>query len=72
MFRYKCDPEVMPVLSIRVDGGYVVEFPEGGGEVTRQVRSYYKTHVDKYLQEHAHFSLYCWQGDRNFCSREKL
>jgi len=45
-------------LSIRVADGYMVEFPEGGGEVTRQVRSYYKVHVDKYLQEHAHFSLF--------------
>jgi len=50
--------EVMPVLSIRVDDGHTVEFPEGGGELTRQVLSYYKTHVDKYLQEHAHFSLF--------------
>ena len=50
--------EVMPVLSIRVDDGHMVEFPEGGGELTRQVLSYYRMHVDKYLQEHAHFSLF--------------
>ena len=50
--------EVMPVVSIRKRDGAVIEFPAGGGEVTRRVAGYYKEYVGEYLRAHASLSLF--------------
>jgi branched-chain amino acid aminotransferase len=45
--------EVMPVVSLRLEDGKIVEFPPGGGEVTRQTAQFYRQYVDQYVREHA-------------------
>ena len=45
--------EVMPVLSLTLPDGGMVEFPEGGGDLTRQVMAHYKDYVERYLRDHA-------------------
>ena len=50
--------EIMPVLSLRLADGKRVGFPEGGGEVTRRVRAYYKGYMDNYLRDHMHLSVF--------------
>ena len=45
--------EVMPVRSLMLSGGNSVEFPEGGGRLTRRAMSYYRDYVDGYLRNHA-------------------
>ncbi len=50
--------EVMPVVSIRKQDGRYVQFPAGGGEVTRRVAGYYKEYVAGYLREHSDLSLF--------------
>lgn len=45
--------EVMPVLSLRLEDGKVVEFPAGGGEITRHTAQYYRQYVEQYVREHA-------------------
>ena len=44
--------EVMPVLNLRLPGGRALEFPEGGGHLTRQAMNCYKAYVQAYLREH--------------------
>jgi branched-chain amino acid aminotransferase len=44
---------VMPVISLRLEDGKVVEFPAGGGELTRLTARYYRQYVDRYVQQHA-------------------
>ena len=44
---------VMPVVSLRLEDGELVEFPAGGGAVTRQTAQYYRQYVERYVQEHA-------------------
>jgi branched-chain amino acid aminotransferase len=50
--------EVMPVYRLRMEDGGTRTFPEGGGAVTRQVRGYYREHVERYVREHAAFKLF--------------
>ncbi len=45
--------EVMPVRSLTLRHGSAVEFPEGGGNLTRQAMAHYKDFVERYLREHA-------------------
>ena len=42
--------EVMPVRSLRLADGKLVEYPLGGGELTRQVAKLYRDHVQQYLK----------------------
>ena len=44
--------EVMPVLNLRLPGGRALEFPEGGGHLTRQAMKCYKAYVQAYLRDH--------------------
>jgi len=50
--------EVMPVKSLRLADGTELEFPPGGGALTRQVQAYYKGLVDAYINAHEHLSLF--------------
>jgi branched-chain amino acid aminotransferase len=50
--------EVMPVHELRLEGGNVKRFPEGGGELTNRVAGYYREHVQQYVREHAAESLF--------------
>lgn len=50
--------EVMPVRSLRLIDGTELEFPAGGGSLTRQVQTYYKEYVDAYVAAHEGLSLY--------------
>ena len=45
--------EVMPVRSLLFPDGRTLEFPEGGGDLTRQAMAHYKEYVERYLREHA-------------------
>ncbi len=50
--------EIMPVKSIRLENGDVVEFPSGGGEVTRQAQSVFKEFIASYIEAHEHLRLF--------------
>jgi branched-chain amino acid aminotransferase len=50
--------EVMPVRSLQLGDGTVLEFPAGGGSLTRQVQRYYKEFVDAYVSAHEHLSMF--------------
>ena len=50
--------EVMPVGSVTLSDGHRVEFPPGGGPVTRRVANLYREHVDAYVAERADLSLF--------------
>lgn len=50
--------EVMPVRSLRLEDGSVVEFPEGGGEITRRVRGIFSDFIADYVRRHASDSLF--------------
>jgi len=50
--------EVMPVISLRLDDGRLVEFPAGGGEITRKVAQYYRQHLDEHVRQNASLSLW--------------
>ena len=45
--------EVMPVRSLTLRDGSTVDFPEGGGDLTRQAMAHYKDYVERYLGDHA-------------------
>jgi len=49
--------EVMPVRSLRLEDGGQVLFPQGGGDITRKVKDYYREYVDEYVRDHAKESL---------------
>mgnify|MGYP003321401734 FL=1 len=44
--------EVMPCLSLRLEDGSDVMFPEGGGQVTRQARTAFKAYLHEYIAAH--------------------
>ena len=48
----------MPVKSLRLIDGTEVEFPAGGGPLTRSVQTYYKALVDAYVAAHQHLSMF--------------
>jgi branched-chain amino acid aminotransferase len=50
--------EVMPVASLRGLDGSVIDFPPGGGAVTRRVAAYYKEYVAAYVRENARRSFF--------------
>jgi branched-chain amino acid aminotransferase len=50
--------EVMPVASLRLLDGSVIEFPPGGGPITRRAAAYYKEYVADYVREHSHLSMF--------------
>ena len=50
--------EVMPIISLRLDDGRLVEFPAGGGEITRKVAQYYRQHLDEHVRQNASLSLW--------------
>jgi branched-chain amino acid aminotransferase len=50
--------EVMPVAALRLRDGRVLEFPAGGGPLTRRVMTEYREYVEAYVREHAHRSLF--------------
>ena len=45
--------DVMPCASLRLESGEVLQFPEGGGEITRQVQAVFLAYLDAYAAEHA-------------------
>ena len=49
--------EVMPVRSLTLRDGGAVDFPEGGGDLTRQAMAHYKAYVERYLGDHAEQQL---------------
>jgi len=44
--------EVMPVLSLTLEKGEVISFPEGGGELTRRSMALYTSMVNEYIDTH--------------------
>jgi branched-chain amino acid aminotransferase len=50
--------EVMPVVSIMRDDGSRQEFPEGGGELTRQIAGLYRDSIDSYVASHQQLSIF--------------
>ena len=49
--------DVMPCASLRLEGGEVLQFPEGGGEITRQVQVVFLAYLDAYVATHAYDAL---------------
>ena len=49
--------EVMPVRSLRLADGRQLEYPPGGGELTRLVANLYREHVQKYLKANLHLRM---------------
>jgi branched-subunit amino acid aminotransferase/4-amino-4-deoxychorismate lyase len=45
--------DVMPCASLRLEDGEVLQFPEGGGEITRQVQAVFLAYLDAYATAHA-------------------
>ena len=50
--------EVMPIISLRLDDGRVVEYPPGGGEITRNVARYYRQFMDEHIARNASLSFW--------------
>ncbi len=50
--------EVMPVRSLRLEDATVLEFPAGGGELTRRVRRIFSQYIAEYVREHSSESLF--------------
>ena len=50
--------EVMPIVSLRLDDGRVVDYPPGGGETTRRVAQYYREYMDEHVRRNAALSLW--------------
>ncbi len=44
--------EVMPVHSLRLADGSMVEFPKGGGDMTKRIHAIYRNFVADYVQAH--------------------
>ena len=49
--------DVMPCASLRLEGGEVLQFPQGGGEITRQVQAVFLAYLDAYVEAHADGAL---------------
>ena len=50
--------EVMPVFCLELTDGTFIDFPEGGGDRTRQIQSIYREVVESYLKAHASDSFF--------------
>jgi branched-chain amino acid aminotransferase len=50
--------EVMPVKSLKLGDGTELEFPSGGGSLTRLVQKYYKEFVDAYVTANENRSMF--------------
>jgi branched-chain amino acid aminotransferase len=50
--------EVMPIVSLRLDDGRTVEYPAGGGEITRKVARYYRQFMDEHIKQNASLSFW--------------
>jgi len=50
--------EVMPIISLRLDDGRVVEYPPGGGEITRNVARYYRQFMDAHIARNTSLSFW--------------
>lgn len=50
--------EVMPIISLRLDDGRMVEYPAGGGDITRQVTQHYRQYMDEHVRQNAALSLW--------------
>lgn len=50
--------EVMPIVSLRLDDGRVVEYPAGGGEITRRVAQHYREYMNEHVRQNASLSLW--------------
>ncbi len=50
--------EIVPVKSLRLEDGTSLEFPTGGGDVTRTLSSSYKDYVNRYWQENIDSRLF--------------
>jgi hypothetical protein len=48
----------MPIVSLRLDDGRMIEFPAGGGEITRKVAGYYKKYIHEHVKKNASLSLW--------------
>lgn len=49
---------VMPIVSLRLESGQVVNFPPGGGDVTRKAMAYYQDAIDAHIKENARLSMW--------------
>jgi branched-chain amino acid aminotransferase len=56
-FATSATREVMPVCGIRLQSGEWMEFPAGGGELTRRLAQAYKNEVNRYVRENASLKL---------------
>lgn len=54
--------EVMPVCSLEVTEGNVLQFPRGGGERTQQIQRIYREVVEDYLVLHSSDSFFAWSS----------
>jgi branched-chain amino acid aminotransferase len=50
--------EIMPVHTLRLEDGEVIEFPKGGGKLTRRLRDLYREFVDDYVETHRQFAMW--------------
>ena len=50
--------EVMPVRRLRLEDGSFVEFPAGGGEITKKVAAYYTEYIEAYVRSNAALALF--------------
>jgi branched-chain amino acid aminotransferase len=49
--------DVMPCATLRLEDGTCLEFPNGGGEITRQIRDIFAAYIDTYIEQHYDESL---------------
>ena len=49
--------EVMPVRSLLLTDGKLIEFPAGGGTATRHIQTTYKDYIEDYVQSHINESF---------------
>ena len=49
--------DVMPCASLALEDGAHIEFPEGGGPLTRKTRESFQSYIQVYVKRHRHQSL---------------
>lgn len=50
--------EVMPAASLKLQDGRVIDFPAGGGPLTRRAAECYRDHIRNYVQTHTPLSVF--------------